>query len=244
VRHYATLERRLFEMFYNGSVSGVAADSFAMSLFGLAALPSDDISHRIVSFRKFVEERRLVSGPSLGVNINIPHLTILQSPFKESDLTPSLLEEIVFNAGLEGNGLRGRFMGLYEQTRGWCFMGVDCSSWGVALQDASLNLLKDSVIREAISWDGSEDLWKNSERENQMLWGYRYLGEDFIPHITLGRFDGIDGSVPSGKLLELFESEFGGIGFEFSRLVFYRAGEFGVLNSVLAEIELPFSGKK
>lgn len=68
------------------------------------------------------------------------------------------------------------------------------------------------------------------------------MGNDFVPHITLGRFDGIKplarGVVPSKGLLALFDDELAGLEFSFSRAAFYRVGEFGVLHSIVAEVAL------
>lgn len=213
-------------------------DVCGVSLFGVALVPSAEMVQRVVEFRARASFRGWVTGPMLGVDMNVPHVSILQCPFDVSVLSEDVLLELWGLVEVSGASLRGKFLGVYEQPAGWCFMGVDCSEWGLRLQSVSLDVLGGSVRREDVSWDGSEAVWSESERLNQERWGYRYVGDDFIPHITLGRFDGVSGAVPSAGLIECFEAELAGVEFGFSRLVFYRAGEFGVLESVLAEVGL------
>lgn len=213
-----------------------------MSLYGLALIPSDEVLDRVIDFRFKAGEQDWVSGPMLGLSSNLPHVTVLQCPLSLEVLTEDLLCEVLSVSGVLGDGCRGRFMGLYEQNPGWCFMGVEASSECGDLQRVALSALEGKILLDEVIWDGSEVLWSESERFNYSSWGYRYMGNDFVPHVTLGRFDGIRplarGIVPSKGLLTLFDEELAGIEFNFSRAVFYRAGEFGVLHSIVAEVAL------
>jgi hypothetical protein len=102
---------------------------------GVALIPSAGIVEDLVSFR--YGQGRRITGPVLGTEMNVPHLTLLQSVFYPDSLTLANLTEALrrFRAGYPGP-VEGRFTSAYLQPRDWVFAGVDTGKWGAVLQRA------------------------------------------------------------------------------------------------------------
>lgn len=74
---------------------GLMSDKTNMEtlLAGVALIPTEDHMEQFISFRKQCGEN--VSGPILSLETNLPHVTILQCPFKISELKETQLQGIL-----------------------------------------------------------------------------------------------------------------------------------------------------
>lgn len=126
----------------------------------------------------------------------------------------------------------GAFTSLEYQAVGWAFaMLAPCPAL-VDVQGRALERTRAAISTAAIDPDvtGCDADMAASQR----AFGYRYVGASFRPHLTLGR---VGHGVPR-RCVTAFAQEFGGRPVRFDRVVFYRAGPFGVLESALASVYL------
>ncbi|MDQ6948964.1 MAG: hypothetical protein M3256_22560 [Actinomycetota bacterium] len=206
-----------------------------MSLIGIAALSSRGFMQAIIDFQ--ARHGDIVEGPRLGLDTNLPHVTIVQCPFVDSfdaeDVLATLASDVLGGVGRSLDPLNVSYYPL-----GWLFLNIACAEWLIALQDQALVTMERFIDHSEI--DRSKDLaaYTSLERSNYLRYGYRYIGQAFRPHITLGRVEaGVDLEC-SKELSDAFGVEVGYTERRVERLVFYKAGEAGALSSIIAEIDI------
>lgn len=74
------------------------------------------------------------------------------------------------------------------------------------------------------------------EQTNFLNFGYRYLGEAFRPHITLGR--NLQGATIPVEIQEKAKELFTGKSVKFDTLAFYQAGKNGALDAIINKVKL------
>ena len=212
-----------------------------MELYGVALLPDPAVTAAIVGFQH--RNRSLIKGPLLGIQRNLPHMSILQCPFRPATLTGDLLALVADEAIsiFDRVGADTNLTELYYQPVGWLFAGVSTGSWGRKLQERTLFHMSSLIEREKIAdrypYSGYSDL----ERQNYIEYGYRYVGDAFRPHITVGRVGRDhrgDGESLPDVLLSEFQHVMTSSPLTFGEIVFYKAGEYGALESVVARTPL------
>jgi len=217
-----------------------------MTLFGLGLVPCAADIASIVDFRQ--RAGHLIGGPMLGETTNLPHVSILQCPFDEDALTQSLLDCIAesWSANRNCSPVVGHFGPLLYQPVGWVFgpvlptlMSTETGPWCADLQRLALERMRSCIDMAQIDVTRDTSQYTTCEREAYLRYGYRYVGDAFRPHVTLGRISG-DTSAPAPELLGLYADSLASRCVTFDRLVFYRAGEYGVLAEIVRSISVPF----
>lgn len=204
-----------------------------MNLTGIALVPPVDVCERVIRFQH--EHRRLIDGPELGHEVNRPHISVLQCPFGadlDREKTLHLLRDSLAGATAEMT-----LGAVYYQTTAWIFADIRKDPWLVALQAEALQLTSASIDRGRIAPRSQPDLTP-LEQANYDQYGYRYVGESFRPHITLGRTPARSKSLPVGLLDAYERSGLAGMAFQPTTLAFYRAGESGAYAETLASVEI------
>lgn len=203
-------------------------------LCGLALVPNESMRKDIVSFRN--NNAQLISGPELGLEQNIPHLSIVQCPFSPEALTSEVAEEILDAFGAKKIA-PGCLTYLAYQPKAWVFANVVHDAFLDDLQDAAMQVLKSKIQTQEIELGKDFSGYSKRQVAYYARYGYRYLREEFSPHITLGRtVDHQEFVAP--ELVRSFAKELAGREFTYERLAFYRAGESGVFAEELAAVEL------
>ena len=208
------------------------------SLLGLALLPEESARRRLVNFRSALNE--FLDEPELGIETSIPHVSVLQCPFAANALTEDKLGSLVaqFRAGGSANVRQATLGRLYHQPRDWIFVETIFDSWILGLQNLAITLLESEIDRDSIDLDRDFEGYTTAEARNFKTYGYRYVGESFRPHITLGRRPSAgDGSLPA-QLMSAYARELKGSVVTFDQMVFYRAGAYGSLAQILAEVSI------
>lgn len=181
---------------------------------------------KIVLFQN--EHLSVLKGPKLSTEFPLPHTNILQCPFYADALDADLSEKL--EQIWEGVGeVSSQFGVIYPQPRGWFFLAVKRLAWLRELQSRVLSLLAPLVDASQIKSGDDIDLYTQQERKNFLRYGYRYVGESFRPHITLGYDeDSPDGHIDCG-LVSAGLKLFAGKTFNYSEIVLYEAGPAGSL---------------
>jgi 2'-5' RNA ligase len=205
-----------------------------LELYGIALLPEPEMRQKIVDFRGEYEKH--VGGPKLGIDTNLPHMTILQCPYFPNAPHGDALRDTAERLSLGVS--KSHFTSVEYQHVGWVFADIASEAWLAELQsacfDATLQFIDLQQINDADNFLG----YTEDEKRNYLEYGYRYVGTSFRPHVTLGRSIGPEAMTLPPGLVEAFRDELGGSTVIFNELVFYRAGEFGALAEVLETVPL------
>ncbi|MFD6323142.1 2'-5' RNA ligase family protein [Streptomyces sp. NPDC058442] len=200
---------------------------------GVALLPRADHLRAAVRLQADIGgEVRL--QPPLHPDGNLPHVTLFQGPFEDT-LDPAEALKLIGTAAAE-NGLHGEMSlsttGVVYQPTGWLFLALERPPLLEALQEAAVAALDRHLDRA--SFDGSKDVsrFTDAERASYERYGYRYTGEAYAPHVTLGRAE-------EETAMELVRTARDRVDLPkewvFDRLSFYVMGEHGAHAETLLE---------
>jgi len=198
---------------------------------GVALLPRADHTRAAIRLQQSLAGDQPLQPP-LSEDGNLPHLTVFQGPFEDS-LDPERELGRIKGALSLPDQLSLAFVGIVHQPTGWLFMSVERPALLEKLQEVVLDGLAPHLDRQA--FDTSKDISRFTEPERASFarYGYRYTGEAYAPHITLGRTD-------EATALELVRTapERTRVPAEwiFDRLSFYVMGEHGAHAEKLAEL--------
>jgi hypothetical protein len=196
---------------------------------GVALLPRAD------HLRSAIRVQREVGGhglrPPLTPDGNLPHVTVFQGPFVDSLVPGRELDHIGELVSLPQE-IRLDFTGIVHQPTGWVFLSLARPPLLDKLQDATLAVLTPYLDRDAFDTSKDTSRFTEAERVGYERFGYRYTGEAYAPHITLGRTEEDAArelvrtapdrtSVPDSWI--------------FDRLSFYVMGEHGAHAEILTE---------
>ncbi|MFF2538464.1 2'-5' RNA ligase family protein [Streptomyces cyaneofuscatus] len=198
---------------------------------GVALLPRADHTRAAIRLQQSLGGDQPLQPP-LSEDGNLPHLTVFQGPF-EDGLDPERELARIKGALSLPDQLSLASVGIVHQPTGWLFMSVERPALLEKLQEVVLEGLAPHLDRQA--FDTSKDISRFTEPERASFarYGYRYTGEAYAPHITLGRTD-------EATALELVRTapERTRVPAEwiFDRLSFYVMGEHGAHAEKLAEL--------
>jgi 2'-5' RNA ligase len=223
-----------------------------MTLYGFALLPDTGTQQKLIDFQQ--KHREFIGGAALGLDKNLPHVSLLQCPFdSEFDYLP-IMKRIISNSLLVGSAFyssvqefihenfTASFTELYRYPKNWLFAGVEqeadtALSAHMGLQEILLNATKEHILYEQIDKKRDISKYTDAERKSFLKYGYKYIGDAFRPHITLGLVD--DQSAPTPAIKDNFNEMFVGKRFAFDSLVFYKAGETGACAEVIHSTSIP-----
>lgn len=148
---------------------------------------------------------------------------------------------MIVNQFLEENpqhSFTSTYTELYYQPVGWYFADVNMKPWGTVLQNIALKNMEQYIKKDAIIIDDSYYVMSPLEQHNQRTYGYRYRGEAYRPHITLGVTPtGTETFVPE-SIQNIYKNILYGSAVNFDKAVFYVAGRHGAAEKIVAEIVL------
>ncbi|QRZ60810.1 hypothetical protein [Rothia sp. ZJ932] len=198
-------------------------------LFGLALVPDENSCDTLIDFQnKLVPES--FYGIKLGKESNLPHVSILQCPFFEEPLTVEKLSSLKEVLGkINQNDILGRADGLKYQPSYWAFMNFTFGDYIYEFQEEALVLLERFIDKSSIA---KKDFtgYSFNQKKYYLKYGYRYLFDEFQPHVTVGRT--YEEEIPS-LVFEEFDCHLKNQIIKFDRLAFYEAGEHGSFKRAL-----------
>lgn len=203
---------------------------------GMALVPRADYIDAAVAL-----QRRVGAGeqlvPELSAAGNLPHVTVYQGPLQDSVDLEEILAALKGDLGLTSPITVSATEILYLPT-GWIFLGLERAAVLEKLQVAALAALEGGIDRAAIENSTEAEGYAGAARENFYRYGYRFVGEAFLPHITLGRLEGesfaaMEAMASSPVGLEADENDW-----VFDRMTFYEIGDHGAHAVKLAEVRL------
>ena len=174
------------------------------SLVGIGLIPCRKDSERLV--RVHLSTRAIEEWQDMLGHANcLPHLSLLHANVSHRD---DVVGRMASWRGATGIGMVfGEIADVEYIERGWYFINLVASDQIVALHrqvfELLRELLKPGVIRDRASFD----LYRATEKENFLRYGYRYVLEDHHPHVTLGRTLSLAKSAGHERIIEVVENE-------------------------------------
>ncbi|MFD9422364.1 MULTISPECIES: 2'-5' RNA ligase family protein [unclassified Streptomyces] len=200
---------------------------------GVALLPCADHTRSAIRLQKSLGGDRPLQPP-LSEEGNLPHLTVFQGPFRETLDPDRELARIGAGVSLPER-LSLASVGIVHQPTGWLFMSVERPALLEKLQETVLDGLAPHLDHEAFDTSKDTSRYTETERASFSRYGYRYTGDAYAPHITLGRTD-------EEAALELVrtapERTHVPAEWTFDRLSFYVMGEHGAHAEKVAELPM------
>ncbi|MEV5603166.1 hypothetical protein AB0L33_17165 [Streptomyces sp. NPDC052299] len=126
--------------------------------------------------------------PVLSEDGNLPHLTVFQGPFDHRLEPGPVLERIAASLSLPA-AISLASAGLVHQPSGWLFLSVERPVLLEKLQETVIGLVEPHLDRAAFDTARDRAHFTEAERAGFARYGYRYTGEAYAPHLTLGRTD-------------------------------------------------------
>ncbi|MCF3175226.1 2'-5' RNA ligase family protein [Streptomyces sioyaensis] len=196
---------------------------------GIALLPSAEHVHRAIRMQQEIGGDHALR-PGLTADGNLPHVTVFQGPFTDSLDPETELEKIGGTLALPKE-LRLAASGIVYQPTGWVFLALERPPLLERLQAAALDALDAHLDRRAI---GTKDTsrFSESERASFARYGYRYTGDAYAPHITLGR---AEEQIAQEVVRHAPRRTSVPAQWAFDRLSFYVMGEHGAHAQTLTE---------
>lgn len=198
---------------------------------GVALLPEEEIMKKFISIREKYDKYFI--SPPLGIESNLPHVTIFQSYFDYNTDYHQVLTSLSQNHS--GCVTNSKIQHLGHVPQGWIFSYIKNDKNLQNLHYKSFKILHDHIVKEAIPREIDFTGFNDHEKQYHLEYGYKYLFEQYRPHITLGvsQDDYIN-------TIDAIKDEYNDIllGNEivFNRIVFYEVGLFGTCKSVIDEI--------
>jgi hypothetical protein len=197
-----------------------------MSLYGFALLPKKEVQEKIISFRKKYSD--VFFGPMLSLSENLPHVSILQCPFFVNMPVKSIIK--MANENLHPP-ITLKWENLIYQPVGWVFANIYKTPSLSALQMFLLENCEKYIDYSMIDQHNPLKGYNEREKEYYLKYGYRYIGDEYKPHVTIGRIDEST-QIPENAVLD-FKTTFSESEIEFDRIAYYEAGKFGAAKKIL-----------
>lgn len=152
---------------------------------GFALIPNRIFLDKLIQFQWDINQKYNFK-PSFSLEKNLPHITILQGTFADS-LDYEAIALLVAKKLEQGNNTLF-FSEIIVKGLGWYFLLCKKDPWLKALHEYACNLLQEyMVVTEAVQTADDLAYLTPIEKRHQLTYGYRYMKDAYLPHITLGR---------------------------------------------------------
>jgi hypothetical protein len=153
---------------------------------GIALLPNEDYT------RRFIELQRRTSDfldlvPKFSVEGNVPHLTVVQGTFPSRMDFSSLMSAAHRNLPTTGHLTLYPTQFVYKPV-GWIFLEVRKDQGIDTVHRAVADVAASHLVAPSAE-SGKTSSYTPEEISNYEKYGYRYMYDQFYPHITLGRLN-------------------------------------------------------
>ena len=197
-----------------------------MTRTGVAIVPSAGQIRSVVELQARLMEVTALR-PRLGVVECVPHVTLLQGRADGPLCSEDTLRRLATDLAARGEDLCSRGTGLVYRARGWYFLALDNTGWLHELHARVVDACRDRL--RVATEDLAKDLtgYTDSEVENYRRYGYRYIGADYRPHVTLGRTPDRRRAGDEAKLMARFHNARPAIEIRPDHLSVYEIGRDG-----------------
>ena len=203
---------------------------------GIALVPPKATIAALIDFQEGVL-KSIDLEPVWGFEKNLPHLSLLQGSFDRSSDFREILQDLRDWFPLKGVGLDVTFADYVPV--GWFFLVTERPNWLRRLHERAVKLSAPHLIPPSRPVKKKIDHYTEAERTNYLRYGYRYIGDCFSPHITLGRVRRIE-DVEVGKkcIADLLRWSEVPTRLPISEIAAFEVGENGAFAATLESVPL------
>ncbi len=208
---------------------------------GIAMIPDSETLQTIVSLQQQVITICPLK-PVLAKNTNLPHMTLLQGRF--SNL--AAVHQSIYNLQkyLQDIYLKQPAAFNFHQLKciyqapGWYFLQPNPHTIGHQAHQICFNALKNIMV--LLEGDRQKNMsgYSTSEVSNYKQYGYRYIQQDFCPHLTLGQTLNRSSSEEIDFWIQSLRSQQLNISGRFERITLYQVGDFGSHAESLMDLKI------
>ena len=189
---------------------------------GIAITPNIELIEKLIVFQNRCSSIVKLE-PLFGYDINRPHISLVHGDFDKSTNFKFILDSI----SSKTKNIMIKFSKIKYMPIGWFFLMVKKNEPLVNIHNSTFDLVKHNFIPPKKPIRKQIDHYSVLEKENYLKYGYRYIKEAYLPHITLGR---IDSEYDEGYTLEfqrLFNISELNQTYKFDKICIFKLGPNG-----------------
>jgi 2'-5' RNA ligase len=189
--------------------------------------------------KKLVEYQNKITGeynlkPVLSLENNLPHITIIQGSFVE-DFDYKYYLELLFNLFRESkNDSNLKFDRVQYEDIGWYFLMIQNPEFIKNIHNEFFENVKFHMCNKLNTPENTINYLNETQKQYYLNYSYRYLLDQYIPHVTLFRDESLNREGFLNKLNTEMKFIFDEIT-KVERLTVYKMGENGSHSETLLE---------
>ena len=200
---------------------------------GFALIAENTFVNQIVALEREFHDKAGFSD-ILGTVNNLPHTTLFQGEMRVNIDYREIAEHIASEYLKLSKTRTLRFTHVKYVPHGWYFLLCRKSKVLSALHYQVLSKVEPYIVLPKERFEGTKDLPK-AQREAIRNYNYRYAGEAFYPHVTIGRSAVKSDTVLNEMNLALNQIE---LSPRVERVTVYKMGINGVHETTLFEVKI------
>ena len=208
---------------------------------GIAMIPDDATIQEIITLQQQLAPVCPLQ-PILGKDTNLPHMTLLQGRFNDlaqvyrsiHDLKNYLQQTYLQQPEI----FTFHWLKCVYKPPGWYFLQPHPHTIGNLAHQFCFKNLKDEMF--LLESDCQKEMfgYTPSEVLNYQKYGYRYIGQDFYPHFTLGQTGDRLNSITLDTWMQSIPAQKLNISGRFVRLTLYRVGSYGSHSESITDLKI------
>ncbi|MEM1393367.1 MAG: hypothetical protein AAGG00_08765 [Cyanobacteria bacterium P01_H01_bin.150] len=219
-----------------------------MSLFemnsikmGIAIIPDNETLKAIVKLQQQVSSICPLQ-PVLSEDTNLPHMTLLQGRFRNLPAVHKLIYDL--QKYLQQIYLKQPEIFIFHQLKciykppGWYFLQPNPDTIGHQAHQFCFDALKNIMLLLECDRQKNMSGYSTSETSNYKQYGYRYIEQDFYPHLTLGQTFNRSASEKIDLWMQSLPTQQINIKGRFQRITLYKVGNFGSHSESLMDLRI------
>ncbi|KZL48484.1 hypothetical protein A2T98_17770 [Nodularia spumigena CENA596] len=204
---------------------------------GVALIPSPDTIESIIKL-----QQKIISicplYPILYKTFNLPHLTLLQGRFDNSINWLTLILNLQDYWQRQQYSQKYKLIKLEYKSPGWYFLILQQQLIFLELHNFVFSALKNNLFVTEEDLNKDISLYDDLEKNNYIKYGYRYIGNAFYPHITLGQTIDKSRDPNQADWIHLVESFTAKHIIKLERITIYQVGEHGSHAKILYSVKI------
>jgi hypothetical protein len=219
--------------------------------FGISLIPNQDSLINIIYYKELIFDKTFPDNliPRLSLINNLPHLTLLQfeanNSLKENnfqeiyDILIKIKESSIYHKTIIE---KFNFNLLDFTSDNWIFLKNSNEDNFKKIHLKLFDLLKNHITPPSKKNESYNLFYSSLEKKYYDLYGYRYIKENYQPHITIGKlpisyflekYQNSNEKKNEFKKIILNQLQENDLNIEFNNIIFHKLGDYGICNEII-----------